>query len=322
MQCSGLGWRVGRGASGVLGVLGVLVAVPCPGAQDGRAGREKGLVVEYNRTGVVPGSEERSTARQRLTVNEDGKRICFEDFPDGVQGKKYILQADAEPPVIYEILRDGTSYRRHSGDLVSVQKDRRVTELNEIQLARSLPENDRKEFFREYWWLRPDGKREARVERRPGVVVLGHPCENIVVTENGRTIIEGAVTKDAPPGAKNYYQFYRRLGAFSDEVLEQLEGLEGVLLSGNITVVTALRANAFELEATSFESVEVPSSTFDVSGLTEVLATPKSSPCPVCKKIVNTKRATRKLFSGKLIYLCSEKCADEHNRRVLKTGKK
>jgi endogenous inhibitor of DNA gyrase (YacG/DUF329 family) len=327
MQRSDPGWRFGRVLLGSLGVLAVLAATwvqaPRLGADEAKGGAgggvPGGLVVEYTRTGVVPGSEETSTARQRLTVNEDGTRLCFEDFPERAQGKKYILHADEKPPAIYEIFPDGKSFSRHTGDLVKVQQTRLLTELNEIKLARSMKKKDEQEFFREFPWLRADGRRVAEVKRTPGKVILGKPCDHIVVTENGRTIIAGEVTKDAPPGAKNYYKFYRRLGAFSDEVLEKLEGLEGVLLSGKIKVVTATIATDFMLEATSLKVTDVDPSLFDVSGMTEVQATPTSSTCPICGKTVNPKRATKAFYpkEGRL-YFCSEKCADVRKARDLK----
>ncbi|MBI4602255.1 MAG: hypothetical protein HY721_09870 [Planctomycetes bacterium] len=286
----------------------------------------KGLRVEYKATGSLPragredvppqGGRAREATIQRITLDPSGTRLLLEELDEaGKTRRKLILRADKTKPVIYEIL-DGKSYREHSGDLNEHQRDRRIVELQEIESTKTLPKKEREEFFRENPYLRPDGSREAKVAKEPGEPVFGRPCDRIRVTENGRTIVEGLVTKDVP-GA-NSFELYRRLGAFSDEVLRELAKVEGVLLRGKITVVTALRADELEVEATRLEEADVPPNLFEVDGLTKVESVAKEAKCPVCGKVVDTKRATRYLRGGAVYYLCSEEHADVLRREGTK----
>src|SRR5437867_5840493 len=164
------------------------------------AATAKGLRVEYRTTGVLPGSkpnEGKRTALQTILVDPLSPRLLLEENgsepagdekrPAGgsrsASGRKFVLRSDKSPPVIWEILEGGKLYREHSGDLNENQKDRRIQERNEIELAKKLTPKEYAEWRRENPYLRPDGSRELKVVREPGEKILERQCEHILVTE-------------------------------------------------------------------------------------------------------------------------------------------
>lgn len=284
--------------------------------------RDPGLVVEYQTKGLLPGAgpdEKPGTVYQKIQLDGTGARLIYEERREGAaEGRKVLLRADGPAPVIQELL-PGNRYRQHSGDLNQIQKDRNITEQNEILAAKQLPAKDREAFFRENPWLRPDGKREVKVERTAGEKVLGEACDHLKVTENGRVIIEGEVARLAAASASGPFQLYRRLGAFSDEVLAQLEQVEGVLLRGKILVVTALRAHEFSVEATKVTRAVVDAGQFSLAGWT-LLEEPTEVACPVCGKAVDPRQPGGKLvLQGRVVLFSSEECLDAFQRELLKT---
>ncbi len=296
-----------------------------------------GLRVDYDSKGVFPGSrEEAEVLRQRLTVDDSGLRLELLELeptappPGGEEPKedsgdalppgyilrrRLVLRMDREPPVIWEIL-DGGKYREYEGDLNDLQRDRRVHEKNEIEYAKRYPKKDRDAFFKEFWWLRPDGSREVTVTRKPGETVLGRRCEHIRVLENGREIIDAQVATEGA-GARSYFHLYRRLGAFSEEVLEKIQGIQGLPLKGRITIVTALPTQTWEVEARSVKSVALPAGYFELPpGAVKVDEEPKELSCGLCGKRleVPASRAPAKarMPDGTWLYFCSEEHAEKY----------
>ncbi|HVR76494.1 MAG TPA: hypothetical protein VMT52_19350 [Planctomycetota bacterium] len=298
--------------AGIAAVVLLLAGSGSPAEEPAPAARVPTLRIEYRTRSVPQGgaADEKVTRVHRITVDLTGSRLIFEEEGEPPsESRRFILDVKGSKPVLYEILEGGRKYREHPGDLNDLQKQRRISEENERQIANDLSRKDREAFYRQNPWLRPDGKRVVDVARKGGEKVLGRDCEHVVVTETGRTIVEGEVTRDVP-GARSYFQLYRRLGAFSDEVLEKLAELEGVLLRGRILVVTALRPNELEVEATSLEELRLERSAFSVEGLERVEMTPKEVPCGFCKRSVNPARAGGKgVYEGKIVYFCSEACA-------------
>jgi hypothetical protein len=296
-------------------------------AEPAKESNRRGLRAEYRTTGVLPGSrpEEGSrSALQRITIDADGTRLIYEEFIEEKtvkgsavtgppEGKKFILRMDLTPPVIYEVLERGKAYREHKGDLNEYQSDRRITEDQLIKNAKKLKKAEREELLKRNY-LRADGKREVLVARHGGKPILGRPTENLVVTENGRTIIDALVTKDVP-GAKSYYHLYRRLGAFSEEVLRELAKLDGLPLAGQVTVVTAVPAVKFEFEAVKMENVDLPPTAFDLPhGAVKVEDIPTEAACHACgKPIADPEHAPARGFEGgRVVFLCSEECWEKY----------
>lgn len=306
-----------------------------------------GLRIDYDSKGVSPGSrEEPEVLRQRLTVDDSGLRLELLELqrrepssgkPEGPEAgptsdagaceagdalplgyvlrRRLVLRMDRDPPVIWEIL-DGSKYREYEGDLNDLQRERRVYEKNELEFVKRYPKKDRDAFFKEFWWLRPDGSREVTVVRKPGETILGRRCEHIRVLENGREIIDAQVATEGA-GARSYFHLYRRLGAFSEEVLEKIQGIQGLPLKGRITIVTALPTQTWEVEARSVTPVSLPSGYFDLpAGAVKLEEEPKEISCAFCGKRLDVpaNRAPAKGRSpdGKWLYFCSEEHAEKY----------
>jgi YHS domain-containing protein len=224
--------------------------------------------------------------------------------------RKFVLRSDKSPPVIWEVLEGGKSYREHAGDLNELQKDRRIQERNEIELSKKLTRKEYEEWKRENPYLRPDGSREVKVLREPGEKILGHQCEHIVVTENGWTIVDAQVTKDVPGGG-TYYELYRRLGAFSEEVLKELAKIPGLPLRGKVTVVTALPTYEFQVEAKSIAVVDLQKDAFELPGA-EKEEVSREVACANCGQPVDPENpGARAIWRGNKVYFCCEACADD-----------
>lgn len=285
-----------------------------------------GLVLEFTTTGLLPGAGREakpSVVRQRITVDATGTRILYEETPEGArETRRVILRADGPKPVVWELIGiDG--YKEHDGDLNRVQSERDLIEANQVLSANSLPRKDREAFFRENCGLLPNNERVVKVVRSAAQPFLGHDCERVLLTENCLTILEGDVAR-MPLVQGGFFQLYRRLGAFSDKVLAELGKIDGVLLRGKVTVVTALRPHQFEIEATKITVQPVASALFEVAGRRK-LEDPVEVACAVCGKVLDPGNKTTTslvpLPSGKVIPSCSnERCLKALQKQYLSTG--
>lgn len=336
------GRRTGRETwRGLAGIL-LLAGICGPVATGGAAPDAKGLRVVYETRGALPTTDsatsrggedrdERLVTRQEILVDDSGQRLLLLDYEPVGKGRaggdvqyalkrKLILRMDRSPPMIYEVFPDGKHYREHDGDLNDLQKDRRIAETNEIRLARAMPRKEREAFFEKYWWLEEDGSRNVEVKREQGDTVLGRPCERVQVLENGRQILDIHLAEEKA-GAKSYFHLYRRLGAFSEEVLEKIRDLTGLPLKGKITVVTALPTRTLEVKATRVERVDVPPDAFDLpAGAVRVDEVPDVLECGQCSKVIEAsvdEVPAKGRYDGKWVYFCSEKCAFEYARARL-----
>lgn len=269
------------------------------------------------RTRGLPGSDADGGAppiTQVLTVDEEGKRLRLEDRASDDPARVtrvVILRLDRAPPVLWEVAPSGEEYREHRGDLNRLQRDRRVAEIQEIRIAKSYPAAKREQFFRENPWLRPDGSRVVAVEKREGAMVLGRECERVVVTENGREILDARIARDLPGARRSYFHLYRRLGAFSEEVLEKLSDLEGLPLKAKITVVTALPVQVLEVEALEVVPAKVSAALFEPPpGARKVEDVPQEVACARCAKKLPPEPdripAKYRRKDGTYLYFCSE----------------
>lgn len=243
--------------------------------------------------------------------------------PEWALRRKLILRMDLSPPTIYEVLPGAKEYREHAGDLNDLQKDRRIAEENERRLVAGYSEADRKAHYKRYWWLRPDGSREVKVTRDQGKTVLGAGCEHLKVIENGREIIDAQIAR-VKVGAGSYYQLYRRLGAFSEEVLEKIKDVEGFPLEGRITIVTALPTRTIEFEATALALVDLDPTIFELPpGASRVEDIPDRVSCGQCGKEIEGggEEASAKIreLDGRWVYFCTEECAEAYVRKKVPT---
>jgi hypothetical protein len=308
--------------------LGVsCLPVVLPGAE-----RTPCLRVEYQTTGDLPGESAEGGRRsgfQWITVAEDGLRLVLEEFRAGpaqpeprkegtalVPDRKFILRMDREPPVIYEVFDGGRKYREHAGDMNSLQVDRRIAEKAMVKAARELPARERDEFLRRSYLRLDSPERVVDVVLEPGKELLGKKCEHVVISENGRTIIDAQVTRDVP-GARSYYQLYRRLGAFSQEVVDKLGEIAGVPLEAKITVVTALPAYEFQVQVTRITPLEVEAGGFDVPPGAVLVKDESSGVCHQCGKTIPdpANPPAKGVVEGRRVSLCSDRCFEEFSRQ-------
>ncbi len=267
------------------------------------------------------GAERRvSETRQVMIVDLKGEKLYMADFEAAGNGKTrlkqhILLRMDGNAPRVYRISADGRFYTEHTEDLNELQKERRIAEMNEIKRARRMTRRERDRWFADNCHLRPDRKRIVTVETSPGETILNRVCKRLVVKENCLTVIDAQIAEDIP-GAKNYYHLFRRLGVFSDEVLEKIEGAKGVPLKAKITVVTALPRYDLEAEVKSLVTREVPSAFFELPPNAEELKEGDGPvACQRCKKTVDSPdSAVRFAIGGNVLYFCGDRCAETFMR--------
>lgn len=284
------------------------------------------LTILQKTSGLEPQEDDTSPPTfQRVTVDTAGKRLVLDEFrsqprrqanPSSVPepvARRLILRMDKEPPTIWEVSPPKKEYREYEGNLNHLQRDRRITEINEIKLAkRTFSRREQEKFFQENY-LRPDGKRVVELKRGKGETILGHECEHIVVVENGRTIIDAQISTDVP-GARSYFQLYRRLGVFSEDVLNKISSIEGIPLKGKITVVSALPVHELEVEVLDIAHRKIPASEFKPpSGFRKYEEVPPELICAYCQKKLFRDRIGGKLQreDGSFLYTCSEECSEK-----------
>jgi YHS domain-containing protein len=314
-----------------LAILAIPLLAVLPGSLLGAAAAEpalKALRIEQITSGI-PGhrpDEPTRSQRQVLLVDEKGERILLEayDLSSGRLEERTILRLDETPPVIRVVAPDGSSYREHRGDLNDFQKNRRIRELEQLRIVKTLPRRERDAYLAQNHW-RLDGKREVTLEHGETRRLLDHDCRRVVITENGRRIVDGWIA-EAAGGGRSYFNLYRRLGAFSDEVLEKLQAVRGIPLRASITVVTELPTYELEVEVQKIEEVAVPPATFQTPpGAKKIEEAPRETRCalPSCGKTVDPKSAGGQgRIDGKVVYYCSEEHSTEHFEEIRKAKKR
>lgn len=266
------------------------------------------------------------STRQLLIVDLDGNKLYMAEYDLDERGQEFLKQhlqvrLDGEKPRIYTLTADGRYYKEHSGDIYSLQHDRNIAESNEIELGKRLPtKRERDEYFRRNPHLRADGKRVIDFSLDSGEKILDRDCKHLVVKENQLTIIDAQVTS-AIPGARNYYHLYRRLGVFSEEVLERLRDLDGVPLRAKINVVTALRTWPLEVETKRMDVRQVPAGFFELPPNAQPIPDETiSGACPGCGKEVDPEAGVPCVDAENRKHLaCSVECALQY---ALEQGKK
>lgn len=297
---------------------------PPGGASAGESTVRALVLDQVKRVPVGSGKKlEMAETRQFLVAALDGTKLYMAEYERDGRLKQHIqVLLDGDASRIYTITPDGRHYREHSGDLNDLQEERNIAEWNLIKLAEdTMSAREREEFFRRNPHLRPDGTREVKVSLKKGKRLLGRDCEHLTVEENGLTIIDAEVTT-AIPGSRNYYHLYRRLGAFSEEVLERLKDVDGVPLEARINVVTALKRWPLEVETQRMDIRQVPAAFFELPpGAERIVEQTGIGKCPKCGKefeqesgVLHVDNANRK------IWLCSEPCAEKYAVEELKKG--
>jgi hypothetical protein len=301
-------------AAAALGVF-LLTAAPETWAAEVKALRIRQVV--SGMPGARPGESTRS-AYQELTVDLEGDRLALKEYKErnapqgnapGILENHYILRLDEKPAVIYDVFRDadGLKYREHHGDLSKSQEKRRYHELEIVNYVKRLPVKERQKILEENH-LKPDGSREVTVKTGETQDILGHRCRRQTITENGRAIID-VFLADKVAGGRSFLHLYRKLGVFSDEVLEKVSALRGLPLKGTITVVTELPTYRLSLEVKKIDEVTVSDAVFrPPAGAEKVADKPKEVRCAQCGKVLEPEESGGRYRDqrGVLYYFCTE----------------
>lgn len=275
-----------------------LVSISPFGAEPAEAKLE-GLEIIQESNGI-PGRAQDEVMVQQIQVTRD--RMRLEDRASGID---YLFRLDLAPPRIWEISADRKQYR-DGNKLGNLQRDRDRAERQTLEQLSKGPRAEFEQYLRENY-LREDGKRDVKLEKVAGASpeLLGHATVRYVVRENERVVVDVLVTEELDVEIA-FFDFYRRVGAFSDEVLKVLKQIPGVPLKAKITVVTA--GLSYPIEATAKEVTKkwFPSSLFELpEGATERVESP-FAPCPWCKEDVEKKApGDKSKMNNRSLYFCS-----------------
>ncbi|MEM7261897.1 MAG: hypothetical protein AAF488_07875, partial [Planctomycetota bacterium] len=215
-----------------------------------------GFVFVQEATGI-PGRTESRAATQELLMTE--KRLALIDHRSG---QRFLMRLDEDPAGFYEISGDLKEYTRGK-DYAKIQNQRdeaerelirRRSDMSEAEWASTAKANHLRVDA-------PPGKRETELTISPAPELeLGEKkfdVERVVVTENGRVVVDALVTRDIDVKIP-FFEFYRRLGAFSSEVLNELAKLDGVPIRAKFTVVTSTFAHPIEVVVRRLGHAEIP----------------------------------------------------------------
>jgi len=264
------------------------------------------LVFEQEANGL-PNQPTTDAVIQRLMVTTDRLRL-----DDPTSGVTYLLQLLDGMPKVYEVSSDGKRYRE-AQEQGGLQAARDRAERQTLDRLDGTPAVEREAILRELH-LRPGLKREVVVEW-PGEekTLLGRQVRKMIVEENGRIVVEAWMAKE--PFDIPFFDFYRQLGAFSEAVLEKLNGVEGIPLEVDFTVVTASLSYPIEVAARRLEVIEIPAIEYEVPSWSEKIVESPFADCPICGAQVEKAAppgGRGKSRSGELLYFSSRQCKLEY----------
>jgi len=243
-----------------------LAALPCC-AEEIPALRVKQEILGF------PGLEKDQTtsvvlfiARDRLAASQESDKRIF------------IVRLDEDEGRMYEIAPDRKTYSE-SADSQDRQKERDIADRQLISILREEAKNE-EEFQKALatHHLRADGKRIASIEEPEGekefeLDGVKYKARQVIVTENGRRILD-AWYAPLPAGSTDlagqieFYEFFRRLGCFSDQVLAVLKSFtqdhRGIPLEAQIRVVTVTLNHVLKARTVEFAKTMVPAAAFEL----------------------------------------------------------
>lgn len=285
---------------------------PTPAAKAPGAGQGLRIVQEVK---GIPGRPDGEFTRQEVELVSDRLRV-FDEFSEHY----FLVRLDQTPVGFYDISKNGLEYTRGQ-DYEKVQRDRDEFERNLRHNAMMDPAE--KKLALEQNAIREDGRRVVKVDLQPAepVRIGGRELsvKQLEVTENGRRIVKGLITEDLGREIP-LFQFYRRLGAFSDEVLAALEKVPGVPISVEFLVVTGATLNVpMVARVVEVEETEFPLDRFELDPEAKELVESPFVRCELCGLQVE-KAASRGTHAvqGRLVYFC---CKD-HWEKFKEKGKR
>ena len=166
-----------------------------------------------------------------------------------------------------------------------------------------------------------------RVQWEEAADHLGLTCKRLTVKENDITVIDAVLTNSLPgqtvDTTSSYFEMYRRLGVFSEEVLEKLRGIEGIPLKAEIRVITELPTYTISVQARQLTKEKLAASLFELpEGSQKIPDTPTESTCPICGKRGETERMGRVFTERGVVYVDSETCAKQLQQKIKDAGKR
>lgn len=270
---------------------------------------EQGLVLEQVANGLPGRGLQDAGVHQRILVTRD--RLRLDEAGPGVS---FLFRLDEDPPQVYEISPDRKEYRV-GDDFADVQSARDRFERQLLQQLRGESEEERQATI-DSQHLRPDGSREVTVEVEPDAGrLLGYPVARYVVRENGRVVVDVHTTTELGIEIP-FFEFYRRVGAFSDQVLDKLRGIRGVPLKADFTVITATLNYVIQAQVERVEPRAIDAREFELpTGARRHVEGP-FAPCVECAREVERSAPPYKLILDSRLYLfCSKACIDAAKAR-------
>ncbi len=238
-----------------------------------REGFVRVLALEQEASGV-PGQDPDRKLYQKMLIDSENRRLILILYRNGTQDPKeppserevdrrIILHLNSDPPEVVELWDRDRTYYRTLQDLNKIQDERDRDEENTLRHLNEFPPHEQKALL-EQNFLRRDGKRIVEViKMEEGRKIFGHHCLQVKVFENGRNVIDAWMTRDIA-GGESFYHLYKRLGAFSRQVLDRVEELKGLPLEAEITVVTGGPAYRISARCLSVKIEEIPVTDFDI----------------------------------------------------------
>lgn len=266
-----------------------------------------GLVIEQRSSGL-PGESERERF-QHLIITPT--RLALVDEVAPRTRVCYLLHIDRTPPAIWKISGDGAEYRECK-ELAAIQDDRDLQERQLLAMWREEGLSDEKlaAALKEHH-LAVDGRREVTVEESEVTEKkLGYTVRRVVVRENRRIIVDALVTTDVGGAHIPLYDFYRHVGAFSEEVLEKLRAIPGVPLHAEITVVTATLNYKIRAEVTKLDKdVAVDPAKLELPSGAKFVEESAVVPCPNCgRQVQRANPGASATKDGQRLFFCSRDC--------------
>lgn len=273
-----------------------------------------GIQLDQESNGI-PGRESEEKTLQRIYFAPD--RMRLEDLQSGIT---YIFRLDQDPAAVWELSAD-RKYYRNGKDLGKIQVDRDRFERQVIETLKGQPESERAEHLRNNH-LRLDGSRVVTAKSEAGLELLGHKTVRHQVEENGRVVVDALLCEDFGVQIP-FFEFYKRVGAFSGDVLAELQKLRGIPLQARLTVVTAGLTYPIEARVTRIEKKALDLSLFELPEGAEELIESPFVPCAWCSREVEKAAPGAKYIrNGETIYFFSKECRAAWQKRRLEGGRK
>ncbi len=283
----------------------------------------------------APGLEPGQVLKQRLWISPVWLRLDEVPVGGSAYQPRYLMLADQDPVAIIELKAKTHSYRQWE-ELMNLQADRTMYERDVLISSQELPAEERERMLAHYH-LKTDAdgrlKRDIEVNQEPSPPITldkeQYPCRRVVVKENDRVIVDARVTDKIGRGI-DYYLFYRQLGVFSDQVLDELRKISAFPLRAKICMVTGKLKGEFNLDiqVTAVATDDLPKEAFNIpEGWTKEEEIPLKTTCANrdCNKELeprNLPTGGRKYFyRGKWRYFCSKECYRTFRRNQGRVGR-